>query len=66
MTKDAKILEIQEKVEALIEKAIEILEENYDMDSFKDHRGAYMIMLKLNSALMSLGEIDEKGLKIED
>jgi hypothetical protein len=66
MTIDARILRIQEKVEALIEEAIEILEENYDMDSFEDHSGAYGIMLNLNSALMRLGEIDEEGLNIED
>jgi len=66
MTTDAKVLQIQEKVEALIEEAIAILEENYDMDSFEDHSGAYGIMLKLNSALMHLDEIDEEGLKIED
>jgi hypothetical protein len=36
------------------------------MDSFEEHTGAYMVMLKLNSAVMYLGEIDEEGLKIED
>jgi hypothetical protein len=66
MTKDAKILEIKEKVEALIEKAIEILEENYDMDSFEEQEGAYMIMLDLNSVICNLFELTEEGLKIED
>ncbi len=66
MTIDARILRIQEKVEALIEEAIEILEENYDMDSFEEDRGAYEIMLNLNSVLVYLDEIDEEGLKIED
>jgi hypothetical protein len=66
MTTDARISRIQEKVEALVEEAIELLEENYDMDSFEEHTGAYEVMLKLNSAVMRVGEIDEEGLKIED
>jgi hypothetical protein len=68
MTKEEleKVLKIQEKVEALVEEAIGVLEENYDMDSFEEHTGAYMVMLKLNSAVMYLGEIDEEGLKIEE
>jgi hypothetical protein len=66
MTKEGKILQIQEKVEALVEEAIAVLEENYDMDSFEDITGAYEIMLNLNSVLVNLDEIDEEGLKIED
>jgi 3-methyladenine DNA glycosylase Tag len=66
MTTDARISRIQEKVEALIEEAVAILEENYDMDSFEDATGAYEIMLNLNSVLVNLDEIDEEGLKIED
>ena len=66
METDAKVLQIQEKVEALIEEAIAILEKNYDMNSFEDHTGAYGIMLNLNSVLMRLYEIDEEGLNIED
>jgi 3-methyladenine DNA glycosylase Tag len=66
MTTDARISRIQEKVEALIEEAIAVLEENYDMDSFEDSTGAYEIMLNLNSVLVNLDEIDEEGLKIED
>jgi 3-methyladenine DNA glycosylase Tag len=66
MTTDARISRIQEKVEALIEEAIAVLEENYDMDSFEDATGAYEIMLNLNSVLVNLDEIDEEGLKIED
>jgi hypothetical protein len=60
-----RIEQIKIKVEALVEEAIAVLEENYDMDSFEDHSGAYGIMLNLNSALMRLDEIDEEGLKIE-
>jgi hypothetical protein len=66
MTTDARISRIQEKVEALVEEAIAVLEENYDMDSFKEHTGAYGVMLKLNSAVMRVDEIDEEGLKMED
>jgi hypothetical protein len=68
MTKEEleKVLKIQEKVEALVEEAIGVLEKNYDMDSFEDATGAYEIMLNLNSVLVNLDEIDEEGLKIED
>jgi len=66
MTTDARISRIQEKVEALIEEAIAVLEENYDMDSFEELTGAYEIMLNLNSVVMRLDEIDEEGLKIEE
>ena len=61
-----RVEQIREKVEALVNEAIELLEENYDMDSFKEHTGAYEVMLKLNSAVMRVDEIDEEGLKIED
>jgi hypothetical protein len=60
-----RIEQIKIKVEALVEEAIAVLEENYDMDSFEEHTGAYMIMLKLNSAVMRVDEINEEGLKIE-
>jgi 3-methyladenine DNA glycosylase Tag len=66
MTTDARISRIQEKVEALVEEAIAVLEENYDMDSFKELTGAYEVMLDLNLVLMYLDEIDEEGLKIEE
>ena len=61
-----RVEQIREKVEALINEAIELLEENYDMDSFKELTGAYEIMLDLNLVLMYLDEIDEEGLKIEE
>jgi hypothetical protein len=54
-----RVEQIREKVEALVNEAIELLEENYDMDSFKEHTGAYEVMLKLNSAVMRVDEIDE-------
>jgi hypothetical protein len=61
-----RVEQIREKVEALVNEAIELLEENYDMDSFKELTGAYEIMLDLNLVLMYLDEIDEEGLKIEE
>jgi len=60
-----RIEQIKIKVEALVEEAIAVLEENYDMDSFEEHTGAYEIMLNLNSVVMRVDEIDEEGLKIE-
>jgi hypothetical protein len=60
-----RIEQIKIKVEALVEEAIAVLEKNYDMDSFEEHTGAYEVMLKLNSAVMRVDEIDEEGLKIE-
>jgi hypothetical protein len=60
-----RIEQIKIKVEALVEEAIAVLEENYDMDSFEELTGAYQVMLDLNSVLMYLDEIDEEGLKIE-
>jgi hypothetical protein len=66
MTKDAKILEIKEKVEALVNEAIELLEANYDMDNAKFNNPAYMTMMDLNGALMELDCLDDEDLKIED
>ena len=60
-----RVEQIKKKVEALVNEAIELLEENYDMDSFEEHTGAYEVMLKLNSAVMHLDEITEEGLKIK-
>jgi hypothetical protein len=60
-----RIEQIKIKVEALVEEAIAVLKKNYDMDSFEEHTGAYEVMLKLNSAVMRVDEIDEEGLKIE-
>jgi hypothetical protein len=60
-----RIEQIKIKVEAHVEEAIAVLEKNYDMDSFEEHTGAYEVMLKLNSAVMRVDEIDEEGLKIE-
>ena len=61
-----KVEKIKEKVEALVNEAIELLEANYDMDNAKYDNPAYMTMMDLNGALMELDHIDEEGLKIED
>jgi hypothetical protein len=61
-----RVEKIKEKVEALVNEAIELLEANYDMDNAKYDNPAYMTMMDLNGALMELDHIDEEGLKIED
>jgi len=61
-----RVEQIKEKVEALVNEAIELLEANYDMDETKCDNPAYMTMLNLNSSLMDLYYLDEEGLKIEE
>jgi hypothetical protein len=61
-----RVEQIREKVEALINEAIELLEKNYDMDAVDTDTPAYMAMLNLNSSLMDLYYLDEEGLKIEE
>jgi hypothetical protein len=61
-----RVEQIKEKVEALVNEAIELLEANYDMDSAKFNNPAYMTMMDLNSALMELDCLDDEDLKIED
>jgi hypothetical protein len=58
-----RVEQIREKVEALVNEAIELLESNYAMDT---DNPAYMIMMDLNGALMELDSLDEEGLKIEE
>ena len=60
-----RVEQIKEKVEALVNEAIELLEANYDMDNAKYNNPAYMTMMDLNGALMELDNLDEEGLKIE-
>jgi uncharacterized protein Veg len=66
MTQEKKIKEIKEKIEALINEAIELLESNYDMDDTKNDNPAYLTMVYLNSALWEVDSLDEENLKIED
>ena len=66
MTQEKKIKEIKEKIEALINEAIELLESNYDMDDTKNDNPAYITMVYLNSALWEVDSLDEENLKIED
>ena len=61
-----RVEQIREKVEALINEAIELLEKNYDMDKADTDTPAYMAMLNLNSSLMDLYYLDEEGLKTEE
>jgi uncharacterized protein Veg len=66
MTKEEKVKEIKEKIEALVNEAIKLLESNYDMDDTKNDNPAYLTMVYLNSALWELDSLDEENLKIED
>jgi hypothetical protein len=61
-----RVKQIKEKVEALVNEAIELLEANYDMDSAKFNNPAYMTMMDLNGALMELDCLDDEDLKTED
>ena len=61
-----RVKQIREKVEALINEAIELLESNYDMDAVDTDNPAYIIMIDLNGSLMYLYYLDEEGLKIEE
>jgi hypothetical protein len=61
-----RVEQIREKVEALVNEAIELLEANYDMDNAKYDNPAYMTMMDLNGALMELDNLDEEELKIQE
>ena len=61
-----RVEQIREKIEALLEEAIELLETNYDMNAAIFDNPAYMTMMDLNSALMELDYLDEEGLKIQE
>ena len=63
MTQEEKVKEIFEKVYALVDEAIELLEDNYDMDSVETDNHAYETMMYLNSGLMKLAWLNEDGLK---
>jgi hypothetical protein len=60
------VKEIKEKIEALINEAIELLESNYDMDDTKNDNPAYITMVYLNSALWEVHSLYEENLKIEN
>lgn len=61
-----RVEQIREKVEALVNEAIELLEANYDRDNVDTDNSAYMTMMYLNGALMELDCLDNEGLKIEN
>ena len=63
MTQEEKVKEIKEKVYALVNEAIELLENNYDMDIVEVDNHAYQTMMDLNSGLMELDWLNEDGLK---
>lgn len=60
-----RVKKIRERVEDLVNEAIQLLEKNYDMDNANSDNPAYMTMMDLNSALMELGWLDEECLKAE-
>ena len=57
---------IKEKIEALVNEGIKLLESNYYMDYTKNDNPANITMMYLNSALWELDSLDEENLKIED
>ena len=57
---------IKEKIEALVNEAIKLLESNYDMDDTKSFNPAYITLMYLNCALWELDSLDEENLKIKD
>jgi hypothetical protein len=61
-----RVTEIREKVDSLVNEAIELLETNYDMDAVDTDNPAYITMMDLNSALIELARLDEEGLKKEE
>jgi hypothetical protein len=61
-----RVKQIREKVEALVNEAIELLEKNYDLDKADPTNPAYMTMMNLNSALMELDYLDEEDLKTKE
>ncbi len=62
---NARVKEIREKVQDLINEAITLLEDNYDMDNADTDNPAYMTMMDLNGALMESGWLNEEFLKEE-
>ena len=61
-----KVKEIKEKVEYLINEAITLLEDNYDMENANVNNPAYSTMMDLNAALIELNNLDEENLKTKN
>jgi hypothetical protein len=61
-----KVKEIKEKVEYLINEAITLLENNYDMENANVDNPAYATMMDLNAALMELDWLNEESLKLKN
>ena len=66
MEKEKKVKEIKEKIEALINEGIKLLESNYDIDNNINDNRAYITMVYLNTALWEIDSLDEENLKIKD
>ena len=66
MEKEKKVKEIKEKIEALINEGIKLLESNYDIDNNINDNSAYITMVYLNTALWEIDSLDEENLKIKD
>ncbi len=62
---NVRVKKIRERVEDLINEAIILLEDNYDMDNADIDNPAYMTMMDLNGALMESGWLNEEFLKEE-
>jgi hypothetical protein len=62
---NVRVKKIRERVEDLINEAITLLEDNYDMDNANTDNPAYMTMMDLNGALMESGWLNEEFLKEE-
>lgn len=63
MTQKERVLEIKNKVENLIDEAIELLDSNYNMENIAYDNPAYQTMMDLISGLLSLNDLNENNLK---
>ena len=60
-----RVNKIKDELEALITKAIDILEKEYNVDS-DTLNPVFMTVLSLNDALVEISDLDEEGLKAEE
>ena len=61
-----KVEQIRERVKALVNEAIELLEKEYDMDNARHDDPAFQAMLDLNNVLIEIELLDDEGLKLKD
>ena len=57
------VITIQAELKDLVEKAIEILEKNYNTEDVESGNPAAMLSLQLENALFDVSDLDEQGLK---